>query len=669
MPEEAVLEPIEVQPLVPKIDQGSFVEHQAEAVIQAIKRNDGDPDRAFSEIANGPEQENKPSNSSLITDMSPENRLRAEQLRNKDRVGKDKYGDGLVNKYHKGEKTPLEHETAQAQAYQDLQGKIEAGLVDPSLIGTEICLKLGVLPEVESLPESYEEIPEKVNEEIKLFLDRGDLTQREFETAKREIREFSNLYAAAYGKENIAGAFELVRDNARKLVYQNLADKAVFSGSDHGFRHIVDGNIRFAKQMIESLRQKGVTVSAKDEVIIHQVMIDHDLGYTTGAAQAPKGFEASKDHPLVSARFIEDNKDYYVDRFGQDGYLAIQDAVLNHSYPKLEYQSDGQEVVHAGIIRGISSTVDSLGVTVETKTPEFFWNPSAMKVLLKIRLAMETSADGKVPPPFMDQYKKELSDIAFQETNTDRRGDYNNAIENFFNEFTADNTLGHFTGVVRRVQVEEVPVDKVAEGDHDSDSHGHEGEDKKFRVVVEMTPTEVYALLGNMFGDKLAVQSFAKVMKDLGLSSSQIDAYSRAGRKLKSRGESAKGFEVISQNARVVLGSELLENLNAEDIEGILDAEKIKTIAEVFHGVEALSMRTEINELLDTVGERGTDVVPEIQARFESTLSSKMNASEIIELNELLINLSDKDANVSQAARRSLKVFRTVQEKEFLGIK
>lgn len=640
----------------------------AKAIGQEIARPIPNPDQALSEIAR----------SSLGVDMSPENRSRAEQLRNKDVVGKDKYGEGLVNKNHKGKNTTLEHEQAQALAYKDLQQKIDAGLVDPSLIGTEVCTKLGVSPEIQSLPQSYEEIPQKVNEEIRLFLEKGDLTQGEFETATREIAEFSNLYAKAYGKENLAGAFELARDNARKLVYQHLVDKEVFSGSDHGFRHIVDGNIRFAKQMIASLREKGVVVSAKDEVIIHQVMIDHDLGYTTGAAQAPKGFEASKDHPLVSAKFIEANKNYYVDRFGEDGYSAIQDSILNHSYPKLEYQSDGQEVAHAGLIRGITSTVDSLGVTVETKTPEFFWNKDAMRTLLKIRLAMETSSDGKVNPLLMDQYKKELSGLASQETNVDRRAGYNNAIGNFFNEFTADNTLGHFTGVVRKVQVEEVPVEEATGDHHDQDSHGHEGEDKKFRVVVEMTPTEVYALLGNMFGDKLAVQSFIKAAKDLGLDAGKLESHARGVRSARAKGETKESFEISSGNARVVVGNQFLEDQSQDQQGDIRDAQKIQTIAEVFHEVELLSLRTEINELLDQVRE-GSGRVDMIRAKFIAGISEKTTAAEVQELSDLTLNLSDtsptgekdsrgQDITVSEKAKGQLKGYQTARERAFLGV-
>lgn len=642
-----------------------------EAALVAIARDSSDPDAALEKIAGGK------SESSLFADVDADTKEKIAKLHDPQVVGSDKYGEGLVNAAHKGKNTVGEHEEAQKNAYEALQGKIDAGLIDPKLIGSEMCLKLGVSPEAESVPQTYAEIATTVNQELKVFQEKGALTEDELAVITGEITEFAALYGKAYGQEDVKKAYTLVRDNGRKLLYQHTVDHDVFSGSDHGLRHIVNGNLRFAGQMMTSLREKGVLVSAKDEVLMHQIMIDHDLGYTTGAAQAPRGFEASKDHPLVSARLIEENKDYYIDRFGQDGYQAIQDSVLNHSYPKLEYQSDGQEVVHAELIRGISSTVDSLGVTVETKTPEFFWNRDAMRTLLKIRLAMETMG-GKVPDDLMTQYKSDLMNIASADAISDRQVGYKNAIANFFNEFTADNTLGHFTGVVRNVQVEEVPtVD--GEGEDAHDEHGHEGEHKKFRVVVEMTPTEVYAILGNMFGDKLAAQSFVKAAKDLGLEPGQIEAHAREMRSAKSRGEEGKSLEVVSDHARVTVGSVFLEDEGAEQSRDVLGAEKIKALSEVFHEAELVSVRTEINELLDGMQERGVAALPEIQARFEQSVTSKTTSQELHNLNALLLSLSDntssgdsapdgKALTVADLARRQLKGFLTSRERAFLGV-
>lgn len=595
-------------------------------------------------------------------------------LRDPNKVGAAQYGESLVNTNHKGKDTPSEHEAAQKIAYAGLQEKIDKGLVDPSAISEEMCVKLGVTAEVGEVPTSYDGIVAKVNAEVRTFLEAKHLSEAEAASIEREVVEFTRLYGEAYGTDNIAKTYELARDNVRKLSYQASVDKDVFSGSDHGTRHILDGNTKFAMQMVDSLRANGLNVSAKDQLLMHQIMIDHDLGYTTGAAQAERGYDASKDHPLMSAKFIEENKAYYVDKFGEDGYVAIFDSVLNHSYPRLEYQSDATDGVHADLIRGVTSTVDSLGVTVETKTPEFFWNPDAMRVLLKIRLAAEVNG-GKTPQDMMDRYKAELMDVASAEQNAQRQEGYKRAIEGFFSEVTANNTLGHYTGVVRNVSVEPVPHDTKTEitQDHDHDHHGEHDDDhselshQKLRVVVQITPTEVYALLGNMFGNGDANQSFAKAMKDLGLDTSQLDAYSR-DLALTRIGQEfvSQPLDIAHNKARVSVDNTFLENQSEADLASIIGADKIKAISEVFHEVHLLSVRTEINRILDTMKPGETTEIGEIQAWFMDSITDKTTPEELLQLSSLITDL--KDPTKTESAQTALKGFLTSAEKAFLGV-
>lgn len=581
---------------------------------------------------------------------------------------------GLVNRHHASAVSVSDHEIAQAEAYRGLDAKIEAGLIDPEGLGAEMIDALGVRPDVENTPQRFEDIPQAVTRELAQFLEQEHLNRQEYDAIVREITEFTDLYGKAYGRENVAGAYELIRDNARILTYQNSIDKQVFNGSDHGTRHIIDGNTKFAKQMIVSLRQHGLNVSLRDEVLIHQVMINHDLGYTTGAALAHGGFEAQKDHPLASAKFIEINRAYYVDKFGEDGYRALHESVLNHSYPRLEYQSDSSDVVHHGLVRSITSTVDSLGVTVETKTPEFFWNRDAMRTLLKIRLASETIG---LKPELMAQYKQELRVIAASEVNAGRRAGYENAIDNFFDQVTADNTLGHYTGVVRQVRVEEVAasVGNEVGNAHYPSEHGH----NRLRVVVEMTPTEVYALIGNMFGDRFANQSFVKAMKDLGLDSSRLEQHSRSIRQAaRLNSEGSQQLNIENSNARVIVGSAFFETLPTDQRLEILGAEKIQGVIDVFREAEMVSIRTEINEMLDAL-DRGEGSNVKVMDMFIRGIGDKSTQQEIDTLRHLAANLTDKSTTgdrdekgnvitVAAQARNKLRAFLTQREREFLGI-
>jgi len=605
-------------------------------------------------------------------------------LRDPEKVGAGEglYGDSLVNTFHhKDVITPDGHELAQEAAYRGLQEKIDKGLIDPTAMTQEMCKKLGVSMELGEVPAKYDDIASRVNAEVRTFIEGQHLSEAEATAIEKAIVEFTELYGKAYGKENVTKAYELVRDNARKLVYQTAVDKDVFSGSDHGITHIYKGNINFAMQMVKSLREHGVNVSEKDQLLMYQIMIDHDLGYTTGAGQAPGGFFASKDHPLVSTKFIEENKAYYVDKFGEDGYNVIKDSVLNHSYPRLEYQSDNNpDAIHASLIRGVTSTVDSAGATVETKTPIFFRNAKAMEVLLMWHLAAEVNG-GKVPADLQDKYHNMLVDIANDEPNPVTKAGFLNALDKFFKlspDITRATTIGQYAGVIDNITVDFAPQETqsdITQG-HEHDGHGEDdhGElsHKRLRVVVEMQPTRAYALLADIFGGKDANQSYVKVMKDLGLDTGELQAYGRKIATAKRKGgEAPQKFVSEHGQAKVIVGNTLLEDLPEGSHPAIEGFDDIKAISKVFEKVYLLSMRSDINQALDMLeGKKPSEIpaiVDDIRDFFAGSLrADRINSAELTQLDGFLNDLS-VPAKAADA-KTALKRFLTGREKEFLGI-
>lgn len=609
------------------------------------------PDAIIKELAGVPEA--RVGEVGLKVDLSSENLARLAALRNPENVGPDKYGDSLVNVNHKGKKTVAEHEEAQEAAYTGLQEKIDKGLVDPAQIGSEMVRELGVSPDVVDPPQTHAEIPGRVGTELQTFVEQGFITSEESAVIQQEVETFNRIYHEAYPEADAAKAYELVRDNARKLTYQTKRDKQVFSGSDHGIKHILQGNMNFADQMITSLEAQGLDVSAKDNILIRQIITDHDCGYTCGCGQAKKGFEASKDHPVFSAKFVEANKGYYTDKFGTEGYDVIQSSILNHSYPTALPQTFVEGEIHTDLVRSISSTVDSLGVTAETKTPLFFTTPEAVRPLLKLRLAME------ILPKGSEDYKKvfqnvvaELKTAAVLEQNPDRQAGYLRSIDNFFNEFTAETTLGHYTGVV-----DSVSVVRKADG--------------KLVPQVDMQMSRIHALLGNMFGGKAEGQAFRKAMEDFGMDEANLTMFASTLLEARRTGIPPTPDKLVhdSPTARFVLKPQLAENA----------PDAFPGIAPVMDEVYALSVRSEINSLLDQMKDGDVALLPKVQARFERGVSSKTTAEEFRELNALLINLSDvspsgnvdaagKPLTVADSAKVRLKGFLTTQEKAFLGV-
>ncbi|MDR2720932.1 MAG: hypothetical protein LBB15_01420 [Puniceicoccales bacterium] len=130
------------------------------------------------------------------------------------------------------------------------------------------------------------------------------------------------------------------------------------------------------KHTLNALDQVA-NVSAKEKLMAMQIMIDHDLGYTTDAAKGD--FGAAKDHPLASTAYMELGGQAS-GVFTDDERKFMRDAVLKHSYPFGLDQpfnfpegddADAQKARQTAIA-GVISVVDAMGVTGDTKCPAIF---------------------------------------------------------------------------------------------------------------------------------------------------------------------------------------------------------------------------------------------------------------------------------------------------------
>ena len=167
---------------------------------------------------------------------------------------------------------------SQYKAYADLQQhaahEMWTGIDD------RMSAKLGVKPDA---PDTVITM-DSINSEVQGFMDSGLINYDDKSAIMNEIVKFSALYKTAFPNASDKDALTLARDNARRIAYQAARDKEMFTGSDHGTKHILLGNMKLADDMIASLEAQKIPVSAKDKVLIHQALIDHDLGYTTDEA-------------------------------------------------------------------------------------------------------------------------------------------------------------------------------------------------------------------------------------------------------------------------------------------------------------------------------------------------------------------------------------------------
>ncbi len=556
---------------------------------------------------------------------------------------KENYGEGLVSKHHKGVETLAGHEAAQKDAYRALEGKIEAGVVKPDSIHSDILNRLELRDNPEIRVENVSQIAERTSSELKDLTEKGLIKEDEAALIQAEAEKFTQIYVEAFPDAYPQQVFKVAMDNIRKLVYQTERDKQVFSGSDHGTRHILEGNMKMADRIIESLGDKS---SSKDKILIHQIIIDHDLGYTIGAAQAKESFDASKDHPLFSAKFIEANQEYYTQMFSKDGYEVIHNGILQHSYPKSEYgtPTNPEKGFNPDIIRSVTSTVDALGVTSETKCPAFFRNPESINVLQKVKLYADTH-EGKVSPDTLAMYKNQLREIADKEPDADRRDGYYNAIENQFNPVTVEMTLGQYAGVLKDIKITE-----------------REG---KMVPYVNMDISRVQALLGDIFGDKVAIKVFVKAMEDFGVPKEAMADMAKTLRQIKKAKTDKEKLP-------------LMERLKYSSDKAVFEfapefAEVTSEIEKSFEKFARLTIRDKIRELshnLELPEARTPEKIGLVFEEFNTAIGEQVDEEDltrIMEIQKEIRNNIDTPENFDKTLE-NFNTFITKKEKEFMGI-
>jgi hypothetical protein len=213
---------------------------------------------------------------------------------------------------------------------------------------------------------------------------------------------------------NWRDAAQLVRDNLIKVHHQQTEDHKMVTGSDHGVRHIIQSNVT---NTLNALDEIGPSVSPKEKLMAMQIMIDHDLGYTTDAAKG--SFKSAKDHPLASTAFTELGIAQPPSSiFNEQDQAFMREAVLAHSYPFGLDQpfKFSNEAERRQSIAGIVSVVDAMGTTRDTKCPAIFREDPCLAVLKQLahkdiseetaRLRLHAAIDGdtSIPPELKESY-------------------------------------------------------------------------------------------------------------------------------------------------------------------------------------------------------------------------------------------------------------------------
>lgn len=218
----------------------------------------------------------------------------------------------------------------------------------------------------------------------------SDETQRYLDLTA-QAREAGDLPAEATAQ----GVLRLVQENIWKLAYQDRAARENWLG-DHGVRHLVGHNIRVTEALLDELAGHGQQVKAIDRLIGHQVMIDHDMGYSMDAVrnQVNKGsFDADRGHNVLAAKFVREQgaADTALAKvFKPEHQAVLHEGILQHDASTINFRiGDASPQARAENLYSAIHVADSTHA-FEDKLPEILYaHPDTLRSLRLMKTAGE----------------------------------------------------------------------------------------------------------------------------------------------------------------------------------------------------------------------------------------------------------------------------------------
>lgn len=419
------------------------------------------------------------------------------------------------------------------EVYQEeLPKRIHEGYYYPIVIPMEIEKILGPVVKVSRMNLNNDNLSHCFELEAQRYS--KHLTKHQLDYIKKDVIDTIKLYLKAYPNKSCRDAFVLGRDLIRIAVYQEIFDKASFSGSDHGSKHI-HNNIENANSLHGNMQVK-VDYNDKDVFMERLIHFYHDIGYTVGLAS--KSFSCCKDHPLIGAKMIEENRDYFEHYLDKESTDVLWNGVLLHAIAMPNLTPDTKAIggMYPGMVRAITSISDACAVTYDRKTQEFWEQPSTLIALARLRLFLtkypqyiaklapigksewelldkENSLDVLAHDVFHHTKKILLKAVDKSDVPLEKKELFRQAILQQFNSFTTATTLGQFGGILTGVSAfknDETEVDAP-----------------KFYPQFDMAPSLIYGTLLDLFGADIAQASFKKLVDefngDLSLLSKEIN--------------------------------------------------------------------------------------------------------------------------------------------------
>lgn len=420
-------------------------------------------------------------------------------------------------------------EKACREVYQtQVQVCTDQGFYDPEIIPYDIAKLLGPPTSVTQHILYIDQIYQLLEQEVDRYQQAGKLNQVQAHRLKHDAVRIAGLYREAFPNKSYRDIFLFVQDLVRIATYQEYYDKSSFNGSDHGSKHI-HNNISGAQALHEGMHPEHYTI--KDQFMEELVHFYHDIGYTVGLASTD--FNCCKDHPFIGARMIESNRDYFMYYLDETSYNTLHDCVLCHAIVRSDLTPrDEIDEMHPNLVRAVTSISDACAVTYDRKTQEFWEQPRALVALAKIKSFLilfpeytKKLGDDIVKGPWKgydehnpidkmayDVYwhtrEELLAMVGEYDIPHEKKGLFRQAIEQQFNAFKANITLGQYGAVLVGLEAIPNPAQREIE--------------PAYIPQVNMAVSIAYGILKDLYGDDQANDSFKKLvgefngdMKDL----------------------------------------------------------------------------------------------------------------------------------------------------------
>lgn len=448
-----------------------------------------------------------------LTGVFFENRLKEVLTQNREAINLLKEPQLSIYKVH------LKEQVVKEVYKKELPKRIQEGFYNPAIIPVEIDKILGPVMKVSRMNLNKDNLFMWFETEVNRYS--KHLTEHQLNYIKADVIDTIKLYLKVYPDKSCRDAFILGRDLIRFAVYQEIFDKASFSGSDHGSKHI-HHNIKNANSLHENM-QVLVDYSDKDMLLERLIHFYHDIGYTVGLSG--QSFSCCKDHPLIGAKMIEENRAYFEHYLDKESTDVLWNGVLLHAIALPNLTPDAKTIagMYPGMVRAITSISDACAVTYDRKTQEFWEQPITLIALARLRLFLtkypqyiaKLAPIGKGEWELLDKENSldVLAHDVFQHTKrilfkAIEKGDmlpqkkelFRQAILQQFNSFTTATTLGQFGGML--VGVSSFKNDGIDPGD------------PKFYPQFDMAPSIIYGTLYDLFGVDIAQASFKKLVDE-----------------------------------------------------------------------------------------------------------------------------------------------------------